>query len=478
MVGFLRVARNAAALLSADIIGRVCNAVLFLVMVNQMSAEVFGAYTTVLGFLLMGGMFAEFGIGQVLVREIAQNRSRVTDFFLSAILAVLPLTVIVFIGILVVTKAMGYPSSVSSPLFFSIVYLFSNAVISFVGGVLKAFGRMGILASISSLISLVITIAGILLLKWGAGSNELVFLFILGSVTYAILLLAVVWNLIGPVRRPINFLLGRTVLADATPLGIHQISATTLQRFDIVFLSRVAGLSAAGIYGAAVTIIETLSAIMQAVIGAAFPFMAIRWKESPANATAAYKQLTRFFIMFSMGAGVGMFFLADKAGPWVFRHGYSGSVTCLRILAWSLILNNIVGPTPMMLVVTKDRLMAYLPYTLAVAVTSAILIVCLVPKYGYEGASWVTVFVSSLNLIIKIKVLRELLTHKLAWLSISWRSILAAVIMGITLFFTRNYSLIALFVIGAITYILILVILGEFTEDYRTALAYYRKTRA
>ena len=472
-----RIAKNATSLFIADIIAKLTSALFTMVVVRYLSTSDYGAYSAILSFLAIGGLVAEFGLSQVLVREIAQQKQKGSELFSGAILVAVPLVVIASGGITIAAIVFGYSSAFYTLLAFSSIAILANTLVLLAGAVLRAFERMGVLSLINSGVLVFSAAVGIVWLRHGAGLRELIILLIATSAANALTLLVYV------LRRLAGFVLtralraGPSLLIGAAPIVIFGLCGVILQRFDILLLSRACGMSEAGIYSAARTITEALAMVIQSVVGAVFPFMAMRWKESAMATVRSYEQMLRIFVIIGMATTVGMFLLADKTVLLIYGERYLGSAVCLRVLVWSFMLNAFSGPVGMLLVVTKDRLRHYVPYALAATALSIVLNIWLTPQYGYIATSWITVFISLVLFIFKLLALGDILPLHPRWLRISWRSIAAAALMGGILWWIRDLSLVVLVVIGFVAYAVTLVALGEFGEEYHVLLRHLKRSQ-
>jgi len=473
----LRIGKNAVSLFFEGIVARVVNIFFIMEIVRHLSTSDYGAYSAILSFLAIGTVVAEFGLSQVLVREAAQQRERSSELLTGAILLALPLVVIVSGGTIIAAIVFGYAPAFYTLLAFSTIAILTNTLVLLAGAVLRAFERMGILSLINSVVLSSSAVAGIFWLRHGAGLRELIVLLIATSTVNALTLLLYVVRHLAGFALAQAFRVGRSLLGGAAPIAVLGLCNVILLRFDVLLLSRAWGMSEAGIYSAALTIIAALALIIQSVVGAVFPFLAMRWKESAMATVRSYEQMLRFLAIVGMAATVEVFLLADRIVPLLFNERYLGSTVCLRILIWSFMLNAISGPVGMLLVVTKDRLRQYIPYALAATTLSIVLNLWLTPRYGYIAASWITVLISLLLFTFKVLVLGDILPVRPRWLRISWRSIVAAVPMGGILWWARDQPLVALIAIGCVTYSVTLVALGEFWGEYRMLLRYLRKSK-
>jgi len=474
---FIRIAANSLLLFSEGTIGRLSNFLFTLFVVRFLTISDFGIYSSVLGFVTVAMSVAEFGISNVVTRDIAQAKARSGELFSGAIVLAIPLCIFAVAGTMAVAILCGYNQSFVALLSLAAVGVLGNSLVLIAGGVLRALERMVFLSAVNSLIITISAVSGIVWMQYGAGVKGLVLLIALTPLANASVLTVYVIRRFARLSVSRGLRECRNVMRQAIPLAIFNLCAIILMRYDILLLSKTRGMVETGIFCASRNITDTMSLFILSVVGAAFPYIASRWAESREDATRNYEHTLRFFAVFGIAATCGIFFLSEKIVVLLYQNRYEESVFCLKILIWSFMFNALSGPVGMLLVITKDRLRHYIPYAIVVTVVNVMLNLCLTPKYGYVSASFIATFSSLLLFGFKIMALRDILPVQPRWARIGWRPVVAGLVMSGVLYFFRDYSLVALLFLGFLSYTAVLIGLGEFTDDYRMAMVYLRKVR-
>lgn len=464
---YLRVAKNAISLLLEGVIARLCNFIFILVVVRHMTTFDFGFYSAILSFIAISGFLAEFGISQVLVREIAQQKARSTGLFSGAIIVCLLLYVIISPCTIIAALLLGYSQSFIYLVSFAIIGIIGNTLVLLAGAVLRAHERMVSLSSMNSGILICSAIVGIIWLQHGAGIRELIVLFVAAPTINALSLILYLRRHLTQFSLSKGLMVWKGLFERAIPLAVFNFCSIIVLRFDILLLSKTAGMSDAGVYSAARNITDGLFLFTQSIIGAVFPLVAIQWKESVKSAVKNYEQTLRLLAIFGMAATVGVFLLSEKIILLLYGERYLESALCLRILIWSFMLGALGGPVGMLLIITEDRLKNFIPYALGVAFISLSLNIWLTPKYGYYSASYIALFSSLAAFAFRLMVVGNILAMRVPWLKIIWRPVVASIFMGISLRQVAYLPLSALIPLGFIAYMLALFVLGEFAKEYR-----------
>jgi O-antigen/teichoic acid export membrane protein len=187
-----------------------------------------------------------------------------------------------------------------------------------------------------------------------------------------------------------------------------------------------------------------------------------------------YQQALRVFIVLGMAVTVGVFMLSGDIVSLVFGASYQAAALPLQILIWALSFNFLSGPVGLFLVVSRERLFHVIPYAVGVTALSVALNLFLIPRYGYIGASGVRVIISILLFAVKMRIMGYFLERRPPWLQFVVRPMIAAAMMGLLIFLMRDLSLLMRVPVGALTYLIVLLGLGEFrAEEYKFLRPYF-----
>lgn len=457
MSNLLRLLKNAFSLLTTELVNTAIGVVFTAFLVRHLSVSDFGIYTTITVFLAFGSLFADFGMSQVVVRDVAQERDSGRVVVPNAILIALSLATLAWGGLILLAAVFNYPDRVQGLLLVAGAALLFNAVAQLSAATVKAFERMEVLAAINSGISISSAVLGILLLEMGKGLSAQVGLIVASAAVTALLLSVIVHFRFVPFSLTFRAAVSRRILWETLPIAILLGCNIVLTKSDLVMLSKMQTMAAVGIYGAAVKIIDFLGIFTASALGAMLPLIAARWNQSSRSALRNYQQALRVFIVLGMAVTVGVFMLSGDIVALIFGASYQATVLPLRILIWALFFNFLSGPVGLFLLVSRERLFHVIPYALAVTALSIALNLVLIPRYGYIGASGVRVVSSALLFAAKFRMMGYFLERRPPWLQIIIRPMIAAAVMGVLIFLIRDLSLLLVVPAGAVTYLFVLL---------------------
>ena len=474
MSSLLRLLKNVFSLISTELVNTAVRVIFIAFLVRRLSVSDFGVYTTITVFLALGSLFADFGMSQVIVRDIAQERDSGRVVLPNAVLIALSLATLTWGGLILFAAVFHYPGRVQGLLLVAGAALPFNAVAQLSAATMRAFERMEILAAINSGVSIVSSALGILLLEMGKGLSAQVGLIVASAAVTALSLSVIVHFRFVPFSLTFRAAVSRQILWETLPIAILLGCNIVLTKSDLVMLSKMQTMAAVGIYGASVKIIDFLDIFATSALGAMLPFMAARWSQSSTSALRNYQQALRVFIVLGMAVTVGVFMLSGDIVALVFGAGYQATIPPLRILIWALSFNFLSGPVGLFLVVSRERLFNVIPYALGVTALSVALNLFLIPRYGYIGASGVRVIISVLLFAVKMRIMGYFLERRPPWLQFVVRPMIAAAVMGLLIFLMRDLSLLLIVPVGALTYLIVLLGLGEFrAEEYKFLRPYF-----
>jgi O-antigen/teichoic acid export membrane protein len=474
MSSLLRLLKNVFSLLTTELVNAAIGVLFTAFLVRYLSVGDFGVYTTITVFLAFGSLFADLGVSQVVVRDVAQERDSGRAVLPNAILIALSLATLAWGGLILLAAVFDYPDRVQGLLLVAGAALLFKAVAQLSAATVRAFERMEILAAINSGVSIASSALGILLLEMGKGLSAQVGLIVASAALTALLLSVIVHFRFVPFSLTFRAAVSRRILGETLPIAILLGCNLVLTKSDLVMLSKMQTMAAVGIYGASVKLIDFLDIFTTSALGALLPFMAARWNQSSTSVLRNYQQVLRVFMVLGIAVTVGVFILSRDIVALVFGASYQATVLPLRILIWALFFNFLSGPMGLFLLVSRERLFHVIPYALGVTALSVALNLFLIPRYGYIGASGVRVISSALLFAVKIRMMSYFLARRLPWLRIALRPMIAAAVMGLLLFLMRDLSLLLMVPVGALTYLIVLLGLGEFrAEEYRFLQPYF-----
>lgn len=426
--------------------------------VRQLGDERFGQYSIVLSFVGLFQIFAELGMSQYVMREIARNRERTQSLILNLIGArmLLGLTAIGMIPL--AAQLYGYSNElVLGVLLYTCTFLLS-AIQAPLLTLVTANERFDLASGMNVIGQLTFVILGSIFLLSGFSFLSLIIASLISIIPQIILGL---WGTIrnGYLKPPLAFTPRTWPALMRAGLTFGMISLTLQIAFgiDTVMLSKFVPPEEVGWYNVAYNLIFSIMFLSKSFREAMVPSLSRVYISEPEEVQRWYYRMVKAVVMLSLPIAVGGMVIASPLILLLYKAEFTPSILALRILVWDvpfLMFNSFNGS--LMTVIGSEREAAKIYFINAIA--NIVLNLLFIPLYGYIAAAVITVVTD----LIGSLQFHQALRHKLKLPSIRliiFKVGLAVAIMGFGVWMVRGLHLVFLIAIGVVLYgIMILLV--------------------
>lgn len=426
-----RVARNTLFLLSVQVLDRVTS-YLFLVYITRFfGSRFFGTYMTVVTFVVMAGNLVDFGLNNLVVRDLAQDRSRVREY-LGKLLPLRAGLAVAAIGFIQgVAWLFDFPSEVA--LLSGIASLL--LLIGVPGGLLmagvNALEQMHVSALCSMAGNLLTTLFSILALHYGMGLRG-VFVAWLASGAISFVLVTLGAKRVSVRMSPqFDWPFLRQAVSDVLPFATLTV-ALMASGVDLLFLSRWHGAEAAGLYSVARRPLEILLFIPGSFMGALYPVVAAQFTMSKELSWRTYQNSLRFLTCLAMPFAIGVTILRERIIASLFGDAFLPAADAVPYLAFALAIAFLSAPATH-LIFSAHRTARFVPYFVGTALGNVLLNLLLIPGFGYVGASVAMLMTILAGFLIQRHFMTLIFGKTPAFATLSVRPLLAAGVMAAVL---------------------------------------------
>jgi len=446
----LRVARNSLFLLGAQVLDKATSYVFLVYVTRRFGSAFFGTYITVVTIVIMAGNLVDFGLFNLLVRDLAQDRSRLRDYLGRVLPLRVGLAVAAIALIQVAARAFGYPSEVA--------FLGGIAGLSILIGVpgalltagMNALEHIHISALCSSAGNLLTTLFSILALHSGMGLRG-VFLGWLAAGAASCVLTFTGAKRVGVGMSP-EFdwgFLRRTV---GRALSFAMLSlALMASGLDVLLLSRWHGAEAAGLYGAARRPLEILLFIPGSLMGALYPVLASQYASSRERVWQTYQGSLYFLTCLAMPLAIGVTMLRERIILLLFGKAFLPAADAVPYLAFALAIAFLSSPATHV-IFSANRTVQFVPYFMGTALGGVLLNVLLIPRFGYVGASVAMLLTILAGFFVQRHFMALIFGKTPAFAAQSLRPLLAAGLMAAALRLFWSVTTVPLVGIACVAY--------------------------
>jgi len=463
-----RITKNIVFLLFSSVFMDIFSFIFNIYSVRYLGPKNFGIISFSLAFTDLFGIFFDFGLNQLTIREVAKNKKMAFKYLYNIQAIKMFISIIVSSLILFIAFISGYERQIIVVLgiitISSVIRAFSSTFTS----IFRAFENMKY-ETIGTIIYGLSRLAGLLgIIVFRLNVVYFAFIYLLSSLVMLLYLMHIaIKNSLIP-KLQIDFYFWKMTIREALPFAISSVFITIYYRIDSVMLSFMKGATEVGIYNAAYKLILPFNIIPSVIIGSLFPTMSQYYANSSQDAfSKAFRYPFKYLLIISIPISVGISILAKRFIILLYGNEYLQSYSCLQILIWSevlvflnIALANVFNSRDKQIVVSMQTGISAL-FNL---ITNAIFI----PRYSFIGASYTTVATELLGfLFLYFKTLR-ILDDKLfprTFIVTLVRVIAASLLMGFFLRFFEKLNVFLLVVLSIFLYFGTIYLLKSIDKD-------------
>ena len=443
--------KNTTFITAATFILRGVNLLFSILIVRRLGDDRFGQYSTVLAFVGLFQIFAELGISQYVMREIARDAGKTKMYFWNLVVLRLILALIGMVGITIGAVAMGYPRElVIGVLILTTSYLLA-AFEAPLESVLTAHARFDYvsLLTIIGRVAFIFVGGAFLLLGWSY--IWLIFaslISIIPQIVYAFV--AARKNNYLDMKIEVTPSTWGTLIRRGLPFGLISLTLSISFGIDTVMLSKFQPDEVVGWYRAAYNLVFSLLVVSESFKTAMVPTLSKTYAENPAEVNFWFYRMLRVILMISLPIAVGGMLISIPMIEFLMGTEYIPAAIAFKVLIWDfpfIMFASVCGNITT--IIDYERKAARV-YAISAAV-NILLNLYAIPRFGLIGASLVTVLtdiVASVQFYLLLKEKLTLPDIRLYTLKIT----LAAALMGVVVYGVNQVNWLAAVGAGMIVY--------------------------
>lgn len=463
-----KIAHNTIVQMGGKIISTILGLLSLALITRYLGQDGFGEYTTIITFLTILAVIADFGLTLVTVQMISAVKDKADEtkilnnlfgFRLVSIIALLliaPLIVWFF----------PYSHAIKFGILITAPYFIFPALSQIIIGLLQKKLSMD-RAALAEVISRLVLVLGVFLvwhLNWGL-NGILISTVISGAVSFlAHYLLAKKFVLLKPAW---DFIWWQEIIKRSWPLAITVILNLIYLRADIIFLSLFKSTGEVGLYGAAYRVVDVLTTLPFMFAGLILPVMTAAWLD---NKKEYFKKIMQksfdVMVMVAIPLIFGGLLFARQIMTLVAGKEFieSGPILKLLIIAVAAIFVGTIFSHAVIALNKQKKLIGFYAFT---SFSSLIAYLIFIPKFSYLGAAWVTIyselliaifsaycvfkysrFLPKINILIKSLIASLLMSGFILIYPSAWQINILGLIL--TIFLASGIYFLILFLLGGI----------------------------
>lgn len=404
-----------------------------------------GQYQFVLSLVTIFGIIIDLGISQYVTKKVAEDHTQAARYFYNFLTAEVVLASCVYALMVAFVYVRGYDPDVRhATMMAGLGVLLYGLTVPFLT-VLSGFQDMRRVALNNFVVSLVnvLVILSAVYLK-----HSIVYLSInqaLSSSCSLLLYYGHVRKYIPHLRvreafRHFDLALLKKILKAAAPFALLVSFSTIYNRIDVVLVTKYLGYAETGLYTTAYKVVDLTNFFPAVVSHSLYPALAaLMAKRALSDVRLTLEKYMRLMIAVALPIGVGGSLLSRQL-ILVLTSGdvrFIPSASVLAILVWAIVI--------LFIYVTANSLVVSQLTKRAVIITGINVVinimgnVLFLPRYGIQAAAWMTVVSEALQGIFYFYFIWTNITH-FAIIRQFAKPVLAALVMGVVLWFLRDWS--------------------------------------
>ena len=215
------IAKNTGVLGISQVITSILGFFLLIYTARYLGEVGFGKYSFAVSFTALFTIFANLGINNYIIREIARNKELTNEYLTNVSVIKLLLSFLAFGSIVFTINLMNYPQDTTYAVYlFGIYTILTSFALTF-RSIFQAFERMEYHAVVMIIEKLILISLVLFVLFSGYGLIELAYAYVFAGIVDVTLSFSIVLIKIAKPKPTIDFSLWKTLIIGAIPFGLN-----------------------------------------------------------------------------------------------------------------------------------------------------------------------------------------------------------------------------------------------------------------
>ena len=458
-----RALRNTMLVLTAKVVARLVALVTVLAMIKYLKAAPYGAFATVVNYTAIVSVVLDLGFNVLFVREGARHPSEIQRY-LRNVMSLRVLMSVVSLVLLAAALGLNGLSNLLLPAFLLMVLTSYSTLLRNTLYAVQKLGFEAIAVVLESVVLLGFVLYGI---TTGRGLTYFLWAYAAQyafSCVYFVVVLAV--KRIAVIGWRLELPLVREWFWKGLPFALTFVLTILYFKIDQPLVYALRPHYEAGWYAAAYKPFEALLFIPMTFLSIVFPVLSVYHRERPNELLDAVNRFFKALLLIGWPMSIGILVLAHPLTHALFGPEYANSEPALRLLALGLgiafVNNAFIGALS-----ASDRQSSFTWAAGWSLIANIVANLALIPIFGYKGAS-VATLMTEIVLFVAGWVLTARYIGRVPVVKLSWRVLLAGLVMGAAVFPLRDmggWAMAIPIVVGVAVYGGAVVLLRGLTMD-------------
>jgi O-antigen/teichoic acid export membrane protein len=446
-----RILRNTFALAIPNILNPIVSFALILVISRYIGVEGLGEYSLIMAYIGIFSTLASLGLADLVVREVAKRPDQIHEYLFNAGVFGVISSFLAFASMNLMVFVMGYDAKIIWAAFIASFSLLASTAITYLEAIFRSVENSKYIAFAFVTENIAKVTACILLLLNGYGVISLFFVVVITRFFSMILLCFYYFRLLGKPGFSFSPEIWKVLLKEAPTFTSIAVFSTIHLSMDSIMLSKLKSVESVGIYSAADRLLTVCKTVPTAFAAALLPFFTMERIHSLTDLKIQVQNTIKYLSILLVPIVIGTFVLADQFILLIYGNKFDTAGQVLRFHIISLIPFSMVYLLAQVLIATDNQRID-LTINIVAAIANFLLNLLLIPRFAEMGAVFATLISIIIFNELQYFYLRKYLFN-LSILAITFKILMAGLIMGTVTYFFSYYNLVFVVVISAMVYI-------------------------
>lgn len=421
-----RLSTNILLLFGSSIFSAATGFLFAAIAARRLGAELFGQLSTAQILVLALVTVTEFGLTNVVTREVARNRGQTEPLAANVIAIKLLLGLAAYLCAAVIAAGAGYAPATRALILINALALVPIAVSM---GCAAIFGghEQFIYGTASTVANAAANLIGAGLILLGSNLQTVVAVYVIAaSAAAGFSLIVLRWRYAVHTMLAVDRSLWGRLFRAAWPFAATGLISMVGVSAGPLMLARLSGETALGYYSVANKLIQVFIILVGAYNSAVFPVFSRLKSSSQANLLLGYRVSMKIIVISGLAIGAVVWISADSIITWLFP-AYESAVPILQVLGWYTCVT-LVATVPLNIMYAEGRQRETALIALVGAMLTLSLNALLIPKFGGVAVALALIAFSATPMVACFWLLRK--TYPLAMLPLLLQAALVAALVA------------------------------------------------
>ncbi|MFN8486559.1 MAG: flippase [Caldilineaceae bacterium] len=459
-----QILKNTVVLTVSDLIDKVGNIVVTLIIARLLHASGLGVYSTATTYYSVIALSGAMGAMNFLVREIARDLAKTNRYVVHLAVLGIGVSAALIALLLAVLPVLHYSPELATSTYVIILAIIPGTLVIIQEAVFVAHQRTEFITATKLLSTIVNVVISLVLLLYGYGVVSLLIAFVIEQYLVTICYFYCINRFICRLHWEFELAYVPTLVREIKTFAALSLLAALFARPEVIMLSILKDDAATGYYSAALKIVSLWYFLPQIFMTNVYPVLSRSYQQTEAKFQLIQDKSLKYLLVVSLPLTVGMIAAARPIVYLFNGPGFDAAVPILRILAWSLLLNALNAVLWRVLAARNQQHLDLRTRIVTIIVRLGGSYVFIVALAAY-GAAVATVLSLVLNVLMLLYYVNQG-AFKLQLVRIGWRSAAASAGMGFAIWWVApSLSLVALIPLAGCVYLGLVYLLNIFSAE-------------